>query len=561
MPAPSLNELKEYSSKLHSAVQAEEARLEHEARVSMMFAAVESEPSKAGRLRSMVSASRKPVDMPSVAELVANAQGVSQQRGSNVQVLDLTQPQGQPQAQQQVERPKPKSASSAHLPPRAAQPAAAPRPASSSLGSASGSATAAAAASAAVHAHGLLGVSGSAVEGPQVNAPVSSSRLGSAKSSSGGSGPAAGAAAAGSAGLRPGSGGSPGRGTSEAVGTPKSVPSRREGLTSSPIDSARAAARAAAAAHGIEVPRPGSGAHTNSTGSIIAGGSRSSHAAGLIQSITEDAPTPATGLGSSRSLQPPLSASSSSGGGGGGYRPSAPAAHVSDHPGSPRAQQHHPGLRAVNRVGSGGQGRLDPGLQDTPPVSLLSGASASASDSSSALAGHPVGRLRPPSPARLRALVADPPALPGSSQGSITESPSITAQAAAAATGPSGRVLSAGSHAAAPAAMRSLSMGSSKLPGLSMQAAEVPASPMQGSVVAAAAAALKQPMSPAALGAGAAALASPARPVKEAPPVPNTKLVRSVVDQIEAEVDAVKGGVAAILAKHSYSISAKGKAG
>lgn len=58
---PSLNELKEYSNKLATVVAEEEKRLEHELRVSTMFAAADEEVSKAGRLRRMVSASRQPV--------------------------------------------------------------------------------------------------------------------------------------------------------------------------------------------------------------------------------------------------------------------------------------------------------------------------------------------------------------------------------------------------------------------------------------------------------------------------------------------------------------------
>jgi hypothetical protein len=58
-PAPSLQELKEYSSKLKQVVAEEEQRIEHELRVSAMFSAADDEPSKAGRLRGMVAASRE----------------------------------------------------------------------------------------------------------------------------------------------------------------------------------------------------------------------------------------------------------------------------------------------------------------------------------------------------------------------------------------------------------------------------------------------------------------------------------------------------------------------
>ncbi|GLC46986.1 hypothetical protein PLESTB_001410400 [Pleodorina starrii] len=60
-PPPSLAELRDYSSRLAAAVAHEEARVEHEVRVSAMFAAAEQHSSKAGRLRGMVDASRRPV--------------------------------------------------------------------------------------------------------------------------------------------------------------------------------------------------------------------------------------------------------------------------------------------------------------------------------------------------------------------------------------------------------------------------------------------------------------------------------------------------------------------
>jgi hypothetical protein len=69
---PACSELQEYSHQLSDMVQSEEARVQHEARVRDMFAAAEQQPSKAGRLRSMVSAGRletaaavRPVQAPS----------------------------------------------------------------------------------------------------------------------------------------------------------------------------------------------------------------------------------------------------------------------------------------------------------------------------------------------------------------------------------------------------------------------------------------------------------------------------------------------------------------
>ncbi|GLI69598.1 hypothetical protein VaNZ11_014260 [Volvox africanus] len=59
-PPPSLTELKDYSSRLAVVVADEEARVEHEVRVSAMFAAAERQQSKPGRLRGMVDASRRP---------------------------------------------------------------------------------------------------------------------------------------------------------------------------------------------------------------------------------------------------------------------------------------------------------------------------------------------------------------------------------------------------------------------------------------------------------------------------------------------------------------------
>ncbi|GIL47949.1 hypothetical protein Vafri_4662 [Volvox africanus] len=59
-PPPSLAELKDYSSRLAVVVANEEARVEHEVRVSAMFAAAERQQSKPGRLRGMVDASRRP---------------------------------------------------------------------------------------------------------------------------------------------------------------------------------------------------------------------------------------------------------------------------------------------------------------------------------------------------------------------------------------------------------------------------------------------------------------------------------------------------------------------
>ncbi|KAL6765924.1 hypothetical protein V8C86DRAFT_13250 [Haematococcus lacustris] len=58
---PSTALLKEYSSKLHDVVLREEARVEHEAKVSQMFAAAQQHASKAGRLRSMVGVSRQSI--------------------------------------------------------------------------------------------------------------------------------------------------------------------------------------------------------------------------------------------------------------------------------------------------------------------------------------------------------------------------------------------------------------------------------------------------------------------------------------------------------------------
>jgi hypothetical protein len=57
-PAPSVQDLKEYSSKLREAVAAEEQRVVHEERVSKMFSAAEFEPGRARRLRGIVNASR-----------------------------------------------------------------------------------------------------------------------------------------------------------------------------------------------------------------------------------------------------------------------------------------------------------------------------------------------------------------------------------------------------------------------------------------------------------------------------------------------------------------------
>lgn len=57
-PAPSVQDLKEYSSKLREAVAVEEQRVAHEERVSKMFNAADEEPGRARRLRGMVSASR-----------------------------------------------------------------------------------------------------------------------------------------------------------------------------------------------------------------------------------------------------------------------------------------------------------------------------------------------------------------------------------------------------------------------------------------------------------------------------------------------------------------------
>lgn len=59
VPPPPLSDLKEYCLKLQSAVACEEARHEHEARVSLMFAAAAADSSKAARLRGMISASRR----------------------------------------------------------------------------------------------------------------------------------------------------------------------------------------------------------------------------------------------------------------------------------------------------------------------------------------------------------------------------------------------------------------------------------------------------------------------------------------------------------------------
>ncbi|GIL75008.1 hypothetical protein Vretimale_2497 [Volvox reticuliferus] len=59
-PPPSLAELKDYSSRLAAVVANEEARVEHEVRVSAMFAAAERQQNKPGRLRGMVDASRRP---------------------------------------------------------------------------------------------------------------------------------------------------------------------------------------------------------------------------------------------------------------------------------------------------------------------------------------------------------------------------------------------------------------------------------------------------------------------------------------------------------------------
>eukprot|EP00798_Chlamydomonas_sp_ICE-L_P005805 gene5805-6090_t len=61
---PSVNELREYGSRLQGKVSEEEGRSAHEARVSQMFAAAESEASKAGRLRGMVNANRSTFDAP-----------------------------------------------------------------------------------------------------------------------------------------------------------------------------------------------------------------------------------------------------------------------------------------------------------------------------------------------------------------------------------------------------------------------------------------------------------------------------------------------------------------
>ncbi|KAJ9509739.1 hypothetical protein QJQ45_011263 [Haematococcus lacustris] len=69
---PSTALLKEYSSKLHDVVLREEARVEHEAKVSQMFAAAQQHASKAGRLRSMVGVSRQSItEAPPLATVPA----------------------------------------------------------------------------------------------------------------------------------------------------------------------------------------------------------------------------------------------------------------------------------------------------------------------------------------------------------------------------------------------------------------------------------------------------------------------------------------------------------
>lgn len=56
---PTLNELKDYSSKLAVACDLEEKRVEHEIRVNNMFQAASSQQAKPARLRAMVQASRE----------------------------------------------------------------------------------------------------------------------------------------------------------------------------------------------------------------------------------------------------------------------------------------------------------------------------------------------------------------------------------------------------------------------------------------------------------------------------------------------------------------------
>ncbi|KXZ41327.1 hypothetical protein GPECTOR_549g560 [Gonium pectorale] len=59
-PPPSLAELRDYSSRLATVVAEEEGRVEHEVRVGAMFAAADEQTGRAGRLRGMVDASRRP---------------------------------------------------------------------------------------------------------------------------------------------------------------------------------------------------------------------------------------------------------------------------------------------------------------------------------------------------------------------------------------------------------------------------------------------------------------------------------------------------------------------
>ncbi|GAX81537.1 hypothetical protein CEUSTIGMA_g8965.t1 [Chlamydomonas eustigma] len=61
MPAPSLEDLREYGHKLRAVVAAEEGRVEQELRVSRMFSVVEEEQGKARRLRGMVQVSREDI--------------------------------------------------------------------------------------------------------------------------------------------------------------------------------------------------------------------------------------------------------------------------------------------------------------------------------------------------------------------------------------------------------------------------------------------------------------------------------------------------------------------
>ncbi|KAF5830834.1 hypothetical protein DUNSADRAFT_13982 [Dunaliella salina] len=104
VPPPPLSDLKEYCLKLQSAVADEEARHEHELRVSQMFAAAAADSSKAVRLRGMISASRRAQPQP-LPQAQQQHHLQQHQQHQQPQLLPQTQQHQQQQQHQQHQQP------------------------------------------------------------------------------------------------------------------------------------------------------------------------------------------------------------------------------------------------------------------------------------------------------------------------------------------------------------------------------------------------------------------------------------------------------------------------